>query len=83
MNTLIENFNRYIEEKGSNYAVMLKGDWGSGKSYFIEEKWLKDIDENKYDIKNVEIEVYNTKGFEKEENNYYSLNEIQNIEINF
>lgn len=37
----------------------------------------------KYDIKNVEIEVYNTKGFENKENIYYSLNELQNIETNF
>lgn len=37
----------------------------------------------KYDIKNVESEVYNTQGFEKEESTYYSLNELQNIEIDF
>lgn len=35
----------------------------------------------KYDIKNVEIEVYNTKGFENNETIYYSLNEIQNLNI--
>lgn len=35
----------------------------------------------KYNIKNVEIEVYNTKGFENNETIYYSLNEIQNINI--
>lgn len=35
----------------------------------------------KYDVKNVEIEVYNTKGFEKEETKYYSLNEIENLDM--
>lgn len=35
----------------------------------------------RYDIKNVEIEVYNTKGFENEEVIYYSLNEIENLNI--
>ena len=35
----------------------------------------------KYDIKNVGIEVYNTKGFENNETLYYSLNEIQNLNI--
>ena len=37
----------------------------------------------KYDIKNSEIEVYNTKGFENKENTYYSLSDLQNIETNF
>lgn len=36
----------------------------------------------KYDIKNIAIEVYNTLGFENEEIKYYSLNELQNIEVN-
>ncbi len=35
----------------------------------------------KYDIKNIQVEVYNTKGFEEGEQRYYSLNEIQNLEI--
>lgn len=35
----------------------------------------------KYDIKNIQVEVYNTKGFEKEEQKYYSLNEIQDLNI--
>ncbi|MBQ2937447.1 MAG: hypothetical protein IJE05_00965 [Clostridia bacterium] len=35
----------------------------------------------KYDIKNVQVEVYNTKGFEKEETKYYSLSEIQDLNI--
>lgn len=35
----------------------------------------------KYDIKNIAVEVYNTKGFENEEQKYYSLNELQNINV--
>lgn len=37
----------------------------------------------RYDIKNSEIELYNTNGFENNENKYFSLNELQNIEIDF
>ena len=33
----------------------------------------------KYDIKNVEVEVYNTKGFERDGKKYYSLSELQNL----
>ncbi len=36
----------------------------------------------KYDLKNVNIEVYNTKGFKNEQGTYYTLNELQNIEYN-
>ena len=35
----------------------------------------------KYDVKNVQVEVYNTKGFENDENKYYSLTEIQDLNI--
>lgn len=35
----------------------------------------------KYDIKNVQIDVYNESGFENEGNTYYSLSEIENLEI--
>ncbi len=33
----------------------------------------------KYDVVNSEVEVYNTKGIEKENTKYYALNEIQNL----
>lgn len=35
----------------------------------------------KYDIKNVQVEVYNDKGFEKNGNTYYSLNQIEKLEF--
>lgn len=35
----------------------------------------------KYDTKNVETEVYNTKGFENENKKYYTLTEIQELNI--
>lgn len=35
----------------------------------------------KYDIKNIETEVYNTQGFEKDGKKYYSLNELQSLDI--
>lgn len=52
---LIDSFNKYIEEDFSNYAIMLKGDWGSGKTYFIENKWVPLLDRQKYDIKMVSL----------------------------
>jgi len=35
----------------------------------------------KYDIKDVDVEVYNTKGFENGDKTYYSLNEIENLNL--
>ena len=49
---------------------------------------LKNVESNdkkgwyivKYDIKNDEAEIYNQKGFEKENKTYYSLSEIKNLQ---
>lgn len=35
----------------------------------------------KYDVQNVDIEIYNTKGFESQEKKFYSLSEIQDLNI--
>lgn len=35
----------------------------------------------KYDLKNVDVEVYNTKGFANGDKSYYSLNEIENLNV--
>lgn len=37
----------------------------------------------KYDLKNVEVEVYNTQGFERDGKIYDSLSELQNLNIDF
>lgn len=34
--------NKYIEKHTANYAVMLTGDWGVGKTYFIK-KWSENL----------------------------------------
>lgn len=37
----------------------------------------------KYDLENVEVEVYNTLGYERDGNKYFSLTELQNLNIEF
>ena len=39
INQLVE----YIKEERYNQAVMIDGDWGSGKTYFVKEKLLKNL----------------------------------------
>lgn len=55
MNNLIENFNLYVSEKSSDYAIMLSGDWGAGKSYFVKNKWLKSINLSDFDVKMISL----------------------------
>lgn len=35
----------------------------------------------KYDVENIDIEIYNTKGFENGENRYYTLTDIQDLNL--
>lgn len=53
---VLETLNRYIglgedAAPAPHYAVMINGEWGCGKSYFIREKWLVNfIDNPKYSV---------------------------------
>jgi len=47
---VIETLNRYIgvgepDTPAPHYAIMLIGEWGCGKTYFVSEKWIKGISE--------------------------------------
>ncbi len=48
MNTkeLIDYIKHYICENKTKTAIMLTGDWGSGKSYFIQNELLPKLDKN-------------------------------------
>ena len=40
---------RYLQEKDTDYAIMITGEWGCGKTYYVQHT-LKKIIENKYGI---------------------------------
>lgn len=73
-----------IEEDKTNYIYYYKistenlTNMGLSNVYSDNEKGWYII---KYNIKNVEIEIYNTKGFENQNNKYYTLTEIQDLNI--
>ena len=46
---LIEELKKYIENDRINYAVLIDGEWGSGKTYFIKEELIPKLND---DIKN-------------------------------
>ena len=59
MNEHIEmNLKKYIELENPEYAIMLGGRWGSGKTYFID----KFIEDNKTDsVKFIKISLFGIK----------------------
>lgn len=51
---------KYIDEKLYNYAVMIDGDWGCGKTYFVKEYLIDKIEQNETEKKKID-EDYNIK----------------------
>lgn len=73
-----------IKEDETNYIYYYKistqdlTNMGLSNVYSDDEKGWYII---KYNIKNAEIEIYNTKGFENQNNKYYTLTQIQDLNI--
>ena len=38
---ILDVLNKYIENPKMQYAILIDGDWGSGKTYFIKTKFVK------------------------------------------
>ena len=38
---ILDVLNKYIENSKMQYAILIDGDWGSGKTYFIKTKFVK------------------------------------------
>ncbi len=51
---------KYIDENLYNYAVMIDGDWGCGKTYFVKEYLIDKIEQNE-EKKKKKDENYNRK----------------------
>ena len=43
---LIEELKKYIRNDRINYAVLIDGEWGSGKTYFIKEELIPKLNED-------------------------------------
>lgn len=56
MDTAIEIVMDYLREDDTNYAIMLDGSWGSGKTFFVTEKLVPEITRGKQEkVKKVTI----------------------------
>lgn len=70
---IIEVIKSYIAEKLYNYAVMIDGEWGSGKTYFVKNTLIPSLKEKEQEKKkNLN---YNARKFI-----YISLYGIKNVD---
>lgn len=44
-NQIIEETLRYLSDRSYNYAILIDGEWGCGKTYFIQNSLRKRIEE--------------------------------------
>jgi predicted AAA+ superfamily ATPase len=52
----------YIEDDRKNQAILLNGEWGCGKTFFIKEMLIPQIDKEKYQI--FQISLYGVSSIE-------------------
>jgi hypothetical protein len=78
---VVEALNRYIgieeetDKVAPHYAIMLSGEWGCGKTYFVRENWLKQLAiPEKYNI--ICVSVFGMKTIEELEKSLTS-NQIE------
>ena len=45
LNQIVRN---YLEAQNTDYAIMINGDWGSGKSYYIKHDFCKVVTDVDY-----------------------------------
>lgn len=55
---IIEVIKEYIDDNIYDRAIMIDGSWGSGKTYFVKNKLIKQLEEYKKDKKIIYISLY-------------------------
>ena len=43
---IVEVVREYLKDSIYNYAILIDGDWGSGKSYFIKQNLIPEIEKD-------------------------------------
>ncbi|MBV6715567.1 P-loop NTPase fold protein [Paenibacillus chitinolyticus] len=81
MNYITDSIINYVKKDKTNYAVLLNGSWGSGKTYFWENTLRPEIEKIKIDGKKlnvVYISLYGVKTLE-EVNKKIFLENLKNV----
>ncbi len=59
-NDIIKSIKEYIDDSIYNHAILIDGDWGSGKTYFVKNNLIREI-ESYSDKKVIYISLYGIK----------------------
>lgn len=76
---LMEALELYLKDNTYNYAVMIDGPWGCGKSYFLEKKFIPKLKEDKR--KYVYISFYGMNSLTELNKQIYLQNYLGNDEV--
>lgn len=72
---IIKIISEYIENKNTDYAIMIDGEWGSGKTHFILKKLKVELNnvwkKNKKEIKFIYVSTYGVKDTIELDNKIY------------
>lgn len=63
----------YVDENIYNYAVMIDGEWGCGKTYFIKERLCVELEEHE------KGKAKNEKGYKQRRIIYLSLYVVKSL----
>jgi len=53
---------QYLEEKGTDYAIMINGVWGSGKTHFIRSRLFPELEKSNSDLKLIYLSLFGVTG---------------------
>ncbi len=59
---IIQEIKRYIKDDVYNYAVLIDGEWGSGKTFFVQNELKKEIENEVIDEKVVDVKYISLYG---------------------
>ena len=74
---ILEVVREYLKDIIYNYAILIDGDWGSGKSYFIKQNLIPEIEKDYFGDKVLDkkefiyISLYGVKSTEDISNQIY------------
>lgn len=69
---IVNIFKDYLENNLYNYAIMLNGDWGSGKTYFVKEILFNKLEKQKIKKKPIYISLYGLKNIDEITNSIFT-----------
>lgn len=52
---VLESINRFIQEKMYHYALLIDGEWGSGKTYFVQNCLIPHLRKEKRDVNYISL----------------------------